>query len=304
MTDSALTLRENPKMTEFRDLLHRYRDRFAKVASANLSADSLLQLGLTAMGRNAELQACTPQSILRALMVANQLGLDPTGVLGQGYLIPYKRTATFIPGYKGLMDLARRTGIVVGIEAHVVYDHEQFEMSYGIVPVLVHKPVYRGASDAAKAVGAYGIIRLRGDAVPLIEWMSKEDIERIRKRSRAGDSGPWVTDWPQMARKTVLRRVLNYAPVSRETRIAMAVEDRFEDEGEAADVSDLLPMPDLSDASAPPPVSKAEEMMGRIRRAAGVPEGQPEGGGPAAPNSDDQTDLLDPNRPSSRGDAP
>jgi recombination protein RecT len=259
----TLTLRESPRMTEFRDLLYRYKDRFAAILPRTITVQELMQLGLVAMGRDSKLLACTPQSIIRALIVAGRLGLDPTGIGGQAWIVPYKQTATLLVGYKGLLDLARRTGIVVGVEAHVVHERDTFRFHYGSEPDVHHEPVVTG--EPGPMLGAYAILRLRGDAVPMMEYMTKAEIDKIRTRSRAGAEGPWVTDYEQMARKTTLRRILNYAPSSTELRLVMAAEDRFEEQGGNADMSDLVPMPVLDD-EAEPATSKSEEMAQRLRQ--------------------------------------
>jgi recombination protein RecT len=282
---------ESQQIKTLRDLLYKYKDRIGAVIPAKiLTVDRLLQLASAACARDQKLLACAPISILRSVMVAAQLGLDPTGVLGQGYLVPFfnKKTgrteAQFIPGYKGLADLMRRSERVGGIEARVVYDGEPFEYEEGITKVLRHKPSLHGMPDAKNAVGAYAIIRLKEDPVPHTEWMTREQIEAIRHRSRAGESGPWVTDWGQMARKTVLRRAANYAPLSTDAQRAIAVEDRFES-GDT-DVGDIVDLPVLddtaADAGAPAPASKSSRLAADLKAKAGTPS-PPEEPGPAAP---------------------
>jgi recombination protein RecT len=262
-TAKALTITESPRMAQFRDLLYRYKDRFAAILPRSITVGELFQLGLVAMGRDSKLLACTPQSIIRSLIVAGRLGLDPTGIGGQAWIVPFKQTATLLVGYKGLLDLARRTGIVVGVEAHVVHERDVFQFRYGSDPDVRHEPVLTG--ETGPMLGAYAILRLRGDAVPMMEYMTKAEIDKIRDRSKTGKEGPWQTDYEQMARKTTLRRILNYAPSSTELRLAMAAEDRFEEQGSNTDLSDLVPMPVLDDEPEPAG-SKSEEMAQRLRQ--------------------------------------
>jgi recombination protein RecT len=156
----------------------------------------------------------------------------------------------------------------------VVHERDTFEFRYGSEPAVRHEPVLSG--ETGPMLGAYAILRLRGDAVPMMEYMTKAEIDKIRTRSRAGAEGPWVTDYNQMARKTVLRRILNYAPSSTELRLVMAAEDRFEDEGTNVDLSDLVPMPNLDDDQQEAPASKSDEMAQRLKDKGGEKEDQPQ----------------------------
>lgn len=232
------------RLQTFRDLLQKYRPNFAAVLPQTFKVEKLIQVALAAIGRTPKLALCTPASVLRSLMIAAQLGLDPSGVLGSGYLVPFWNTklsryeAQFIAGYRGLIDLARRSGEVTNVEAHVVYGKDQFEYRLGLDPILNHVPVLD--PDPGSPRCAYVVIRLKDSPVPLVEIMSHTQIEEIRKRSRAGNEGPWVDNWHEMARKTVTRRGLKYAPLSVEAAHALAIEDRAE-AGE--DVSDLVELP-------------------------------------------------------------
>jgi recombination protein RecT len=148
------------------------------------------------------------------------------------------------------------------VEAHTVHTNDHFVFKYGIAPEIEHRPTQIG--EPGPMLGAYAILRLRGDAVPMIEYMTKQQIDSIRARSRAGSEGPWVTDYEQMCRKTVLRRILNYAPSSTELRTALTAEDRFE-ESDNPDLSDIVPMPILDDEQVEPPMSKSDEVAQRLQ---------------------------------------
>lgn len=292
----ALKLRENPRLLEFKDLLYQLKPRYQGLIAKHFTTDKFYELALSTVGRNTDLLACSLTSVLRALIVAGQLGLDPTGVLGLAYVIPYKRTATLIIGYRGLMELARRSGEVVGIESAVVYASDIFKPALGTEPQFVHYPTVTG--DRGEIIGAYAILRTK-TGPPIHEWMTRADIDAIRKRARSGDTGPWSTDYAMMARKTTLRRLLKYAPLQiEEASKAAAVEDRFEEQGEDADLDDILPMPDLGDAPVGAPQTKADEMAERLRAATREEpvtsqHSQPEGSGAASPVNEDQTSLLD-----------
>lgn len=268
----ALKVRENPKLVEFKDFVYRLKPRYASLIAKYYTPSEFADLLVSAAGRNPELLSCSLISVLRAGIIAGQLGLDPTGVLGLAYLIPYKRSATFVIGYRGLMELARRSGQVAGISAHVVYNEDIIKVSLGTHARIVHWPITRG--ERGDIIGAYAVLQLTSGP-PIPEWMTKDDIDVIRRRSRAGDSGPWQSDYPMMARKTVLKRLLRYAPLKiRESKgnpteiaQATAIEDRFEEQGENATADGILPGLDLADDDKEIAQTKADEMAERLRSA-------------------------------------
>ncbi len=202
-------------------------------------------------------------------MITAQLGLDPSGVLGSAYLVPFWNThkgryeAQLIVGYRGLIDLARRSGDIVGVEAHVVREKDSWKYAWGVTPVLEH--IRSLDADPGKPTAAYAVVRLR-DGPPLIDIMSYAEIEAIRKRSRAAGQGPWVTDWDEMAKKTVTRRALKYAPMSVDAARALAVEDRAEaGEGDISDIVDLPPLDE--DGGTAAAGTRSEQLASRIREA-------------------------------------
>lgn len=180
-------------------------------AAAGIDATRLKLVALTAFTRVPELMACDPVSIARAIVEAGQLGLEPTGLLGGAYLVPRGGQATLMVGYRGLVILAKRSGEVQRVEARVVRQKDGFEYAYGLDPYLRHTP--SRDADPGELVYAYAVIVYR-DGERQFDVMSKAEIEAIRGRSSAGRAGPWVTDYFEMAKKTVLRRLLKLAPLT------------------------------------------------------------------------------------------
>jgi recombination protein RecT len=169
------------------------------------------------------------------MMTSAQLGLE-IGVMGQGYVVPYwnnkKSTyeAQFIPGYKGLIALARRSGEVLSIETHIVYEKDKFDMSLGIDAKLEHRPEFLG--DRGKPVLVYGVAKFR-DGGHHLEWMTIGEVFRIRDRNASKNRegqvvGPWVNDTDQMIRKTLIRRMANYLPMSIEFANALTLDEAAE----------------------------------------------------------------------------
>jgi recombination protein RecT len=236
-SDAALA-KKGP-MDTLKDLFEKARPSMAAVVPKHLNVDKLTKIALVAISKNPKLLACTPQSILQSVMEASQLGLDCGGILGSAYLVPFKKNwkddngnwqsrqeAKLITGYRGLIDLARRSGQIDTIEAHPVYPGEEFELEFGLSPRLVHKPKLdvvksnivgsgKTAVEISTAITFYAVARLK-DGGTQVEVMSRADVDRIRARSRSADDGPWVTDYDEMGRKTAVRRICKYLPLSPE----------------------------------------------------------------------------------------
>jgi len=197
-----------------RQLIDRMRPEIARALPKHMDPDRIARIAITLVGGNQQLAACTSESFLGALMTAAQLGLEP-GPLGEAYLVPYGRTVTFIPGYKGLIKLAWQSQQLKHIDAHEVYEADEFDFAYGLNPFLEHKPA-RG-KKRGKVTDVYAVATfLNGGSAFVV--MSVDDVEEIRARSKASKNGPWVTDWNAMAKKTALRQLAKFLPMSTELR--------------------------------------------------------------------------------------
>jgi recombination protein RecT len=187
-----------------------------KALPSVLTPERFTRMVLSAISSTPELGKCTPQSFLGAMMNAAQLGLEPNTPLGQAYILPYKNhgnlEAQFQIGYKGLIDLAYRSGEVEVIQSHVVYENDEFECEYGINTKLSHKPA---SSNRGNPIKVYAIFRTKSGGYGF-EVMSMDDVKRhAEKYSKAYGSSfsPWKSNFEEMAKKTVLKRVLKYAPL-------------------------------------------------------------------------------------------
>ena len=187
-----------------------------KALPSALTPERFTRMVLSALSTTPKLGACTPKSFLGAMMAAAQLGLEPNTPLGQAYLIPYKNKGVdevqFQIGYKGLIDLAYRSGEVELVQAHVVYANDEFECEYGLNPKLVHKPA---ASDRGEPIKVYALFKTKSGGYGY-EIMSMDDVRRHAEKyskAYAYGSSPWQSNFEEMAKKTVLKRVLKYAPL-------------------------------------------------------------------------------------------
>jgi recombination protein RecT len=225
------------RQATLKDLLTRALPSMKHVLPRHLTPERLVKVALAATGRTPKLLECTPASVLECVMQAAQLGLEPGGPLGHAYLVPYGNTCTLIVGYRGLIDLARRSGEIESIEARVVFERDEFRVAYGLNPVLEHVPNLM--SDPGQMIMVYGIARLRGGGVQA-EVMTRSQVEGIRRRSKSGSrsDSPWATDYDEMARKTVVRRLCKYLPLSVE--LADVIEGEAKHEGDVGASGGLL----------------------------------------------------------------
>ncbi len=184
----------------------------AKALPTVLTSERFTRMALSALSNNKVLEKCTPQSFLGAMMNAAQLGLEPNTPLGQAYLIPYGNQVQFQIGYKGMLDLAYRSGEVKTIMAQTVYENDNFDYCFGLEPKLIHKPA---KSNRGKPIYYYAVFKLNNGGEGF-EVMSIEDInEHAKQFSKAlnGSTSPWKTNFDEMAKKTVIKKVLKYAPL-------------------------------------------------------------------------------------------
>ena len=203
-------------------LLEASRGAIASRLPKHITPDRIIKVALTAVNRTPALLTCTRESLMLAVVQAAELGLEPGGALGEGYLVPYGNQAQFIPGYRGLISLARRSGQIVSVEAHPVYEGDCFTCSFGLNPTLEHTPNW-DATETGRLKLLYAVARLKDGGVQY-EVLTRAQIEAVRSRSKASKSGPWVTGYDEMARKTAIRRLFKYLPVSVEMARALELQ--------------------------------------------------------------------------------
>lgn len=252
--------KQNP-VAAFRTFLEKQKHQIAAALPKHTNPDRMIRLACTEFAKNPVLQKCDPISVFGAIIQASQLGLE-IGVMGQGYLVPFKNNKTnrleaqFIPGYKGLISLARRSGEVTSIETNIVYEKDTFDLVLGVDSNLTHKPYLDG--DRGKPRLVYGVAKFKDGGYHL-EWMTIAEVEKIRARSKASGSGPWVTDYDQMVRKTLIRRMANYLPMSIELQTALQIDQAVEEgktvtlDGDFVQINDDAETVDAPAAPAEPP---------------------------------------------------
>ncbi len=235
---------DKPRNT-VQSLIKQMEPEIRKALPAMITPDRFTRIALSAISANPQLADCNPRSLLAALMTAAQLGLELNTPLGQCYLIPRYNGKTgqmdccFQLGYRGLIDLAYRSGEVVTVGAYTVYEHDQFEYELGLEPVLRHKP---NLNDRGAPVYYYALFKTKAGGYGM-DVMTIDEMRRFRdeySKAAAKGASPWESSFDEMAKKTVLKRCLKYAPLKPEF-ISAAAED---DTVKTALSDDMLSQPD------------------------------------------------------------
>lgn len=234
ITGQAVTTTQKP--TDIFGYLKTYQSEIARALPRHMTPDRMARIVTTEIRKIPKLLQCDVKSLFGAVIQCSQLGLEPGSGLGHAYLIPYGTECQLIIGYRGMIDLARRSGQMISLMGEAVYAKDKFEYELGLEPKLKHVPSID--SDRGELVYVYAVAVLVGGGRQFVV-MSKGDVERIRRRSKAKDNGPWQTDYDAMAIKTAIRRLFKYLPVSVELQRAVIV-DETADRGEQhnADILD------------------------------------------------------------------
>lgn len=224
---------EKSEQKSIKDWIVTMQPQIEKALPSVITAERFTRMALTAVSNNPDLAKCSPKSFMGAMMQAAQLGLEPSTPLGQAYLIPFRNRGVmecqFQLGYRGQLELAHRSGEFKNIEARVVYENDEFEYEFGLNPKLYHKPAMKNRGAAIYYYAVYNLVN-GGFG---FEVMSKEDIENhAMKYSQAARSNysPWKTSFDEMAKKTVLKKVLKYAPIRVEFARGLAADESIKTE--------------------------------------------------------------------------
>lgn len=221
-----------------------FQKQMALAMPKSMTPDRLTRIVMTECRKTPALLKCAPESFYGAVLQCAALGLEPGSALGHCYLLPFgngkdkqgRPNAQLIIGYRGMIDLARRSGQIISLQAYCVHEQDTFNYKLGLDPDIEHIPA--SVADRGKVTHVYAVAKLKGDGVQF-EVMSRAEIEKVRTSSKAGNSGPWSFHWEEMAKKTVIRRLFKYLPVSIEAVRAVEIDEKT-DRGEATTDQDFL----------------------------------------------------------------
>lgn len=229
----------NQIFNKVNDLLIKSMPQISKVLPKHLNAERLSRIALTELRKNQSLLECEPISFIKAIMQAAQLGIEPGSELGLCYLVPYyngktrQKECQFILGYRGMIQLVRNSKELVSIYANCVYEGEEFEIEYGINEKLKHVPIITGSS-ISDLKGVYSFAKLKENGYQFnfidmykLKIIKDEQLNKIKNEDYRKYS-PWATNFEEMAKKTAIRRLFKYLPLSIEVQKAIAIDESYE----------------------------------------------------------------------------
>lgn len=240
-----------------------FQAQMALALPKSMTAERLTRIVMTECRKVPALMQCNQESFFGAVLQCAQLGLEPGSALGHCYLLPFgngksrdgRPNCQLIIGYRGMIDLARRSGQIVSINAFCVHEADEFEYELGLHPDIHHRP--SPLAERGPVTYVYAVAVLKGGGVQF-EVMSRAEIEAVRAQSKAGKSDPWVTHWDEMARKTVVRKLFKYLPVSIEAVRAVEIDEKS-DRGEAVTETDFIDTEFVDKGQELDPVTPVEE---------------------------------------------
>ena len=195
-------------INEVRSAIERMSPQFKAALPAHVSVDRFVRVTLTAVQTNPALLEADRRTLFAAATKAAQMGLLPDG--REGAIVTFKNQAQWMPMVAGIMKLVRNSGEISTWSVQAVYENDQFDFCLGDEEHIIHKP---NLANRGKLIAVYSIVTMK-DGEKSREVMSVEDVEAIRKRSRSANAGPWVTDFAEMAKKTVVRLHSKRLPLS------------------------------------------------------------------------------------------
>lgn len=223
---NSLTKGNNGAVTEKKpnktiyEIIKAGEKQFAAALPKHLNSERFTRIAITTIRQNPKLAECNAESLLGSLMTIAQLGLEP-GVLGQYYLIPFKNNklgtieCQFQLGYKGMIELLRRTGQLSDIYAYTVYSNDEFDIEYGLDRTLKHKPAFTNPEGRGEIVGFYSVAILK-DGTRAFEYMTKKEVIEHEEKYRKGNfkNEIWNKNFEEMSLKTVTKKMLKWLPIS------------------------------------------------------------------------------------------
>ncbi len=213
-----------------------FKKQLALAVPKHLNADRMARIAATEVRKNPALLRTEPTSFLGSVMQAAQLGLEPGSALGQAYLVPYGNQCQLIIGYKGMIDLARRSGQVLSLNAYAVREGDDFNFQLGLKPDIHHVPSLEADRIKKPITYVYAVATLKGGGYQF-EVMSRAEIEAVKAKVKSKNI--WNSYPEEMAKKTVIRRLFKYLPVSIEA-LEITNADARREAGEKVDPDDVI----------------------------------------------------------------
>lgn len=238
---TAIARKQETPASRLNQYLQARSKNLAQYARNSVNPATMIRLAVFQFSQDDWLQKCQPETVYSSLITAAQLGLEPSGVRGEAYLVPFKGKCTLIPGWRGLIKLALRSKAVKQIYSHVVLDGDEFAVMLGTAPKIHHVPAIN-AGPERDVIAAYAVAVMENGAVD-IEVMDADELNRIRTfaaAGRGGKDGPAYTQWAdQMARKAPIRRLCKRLPLGDDYFLAAKL-DELHDEGKPEQIGKFI----------------------------------------------------------------
>lgn len=233
---------DNPAAALSRMLNAKEKD-LAKYARNNVSTATMIRLAVYSFASDSKLAACRPETFYTALITAAQLGLEPSGVRGEAYLVPFKGICTLIPGWRGLIKLALRSKAVKSIYSHVVHEGDEFVVVLGTAVKIHHVPQLNGGRDRA-VVAAYAVAVLDNGEKD-VEVMDADELAKLREFATKNGTSPAWSEWEdQMFRKAPIRRLCKRLPLGDDYFTAAKL-DELHEQGKPEQIAQFIDVPSL-----------------------------------------------------------
>lgn len=229
------------------------REQLALALPPHVTVDKFLRVAVTALQQTPALLSADRNSLFASIVTAAQLGLVPDAQLGEAYFVPYKGKVQLIPGYRGLLKLARQ-GDIGMVEAEVIHENDDVTFILGDESRFEARVNWK---DRGPIVAVYAIARFRDGGIAARVVMMKHQVDEIRSRSQAANGPAWTDNYEEMAKKTALRRLSKMLPLSTSTANAFRVSELHEEQNQRANVIEGQVVPE-TDEDAPPPASEAK----------------------------------------------
>lgn len=263
------------KTQELMVLLKKAERSIIEILPAYLTPEKMLRLGILATRKTPALLDCTLDSIVDAVISASQLGLE---IGREAHFIPFKGKCVMIPDFRGVVNNAVRAGVVRYADARAVHKGDLFKVILGSdEPRIVHEPNLDGERNDGTLTHVYGVARLP-DGSPKFDWMSREEVEKVRNTSRSKDEplGPWMQWYGEQAKKTVIKRLFKLVPTTVDTpesrrMIATIEHDNRQESGEVSVITDFDNADGITAQTAERTRERTQDLKGKLAASTGVP---------------------------------
>ena len=217
-----------------------FKKRIAMALPRHMTPERMIGIATSAIHQNPKLLECDPMTLAATITQVSELGLEMGNTLGHAYLVPFWNSKTrtqdvqLIIGYRGLLELARRSGQITCIDVQLVYEKEDFNITYGVENNITHVPL-PPSKRGENIIGGYAIARFKDGGYQYV-FMYVEDLDKIKNQALDKIKkdyqkySPWVGHTEEMYKKTIIRRLAKYLPISVEFQKA-AVADEYSEQG-------------------------------------------------------------------------